>query len=61
MVMIPPGVAHVGCAVTLATGVAGEMTVMVMPLDVAGEPVGQAALEVITTVTTLPFTSALLE
>jgi hypothetical protein len=34
---------------------------MVMPLDVAGEPVGQAALEVITTVTMLPFTKELLE
>jgi hypothetical protein len=55
--IVPPGVAQVGCAVTAITGVAGEITVIVIGFDVAGEPVAQVAVEVITTVTTFPFVS----
>ena len=44
-------------AAMLTEGVTLEFTVMVMVLEVAGEPVAQLELDVITTVITSPFAS----
>jgi hypothetical protein len=59
--LVPEQIVLPGLALMLTDGTTVDPTVIVMPVDVAVVGLAQANDEVITTVTTSPFTSALVE
>ena len=56
--LVPEQIAPLGLAEILTLAVTGELTVMVMEFEVAGEPVTQASTDVITQVIASPFARA---
>lgn len=59
--LVPAQIVFPGFAEILTDGITPEVTFIVIPWDVAVVGLAQVAVEVITTVTVLPFVNALFE
>lgn len=55
--LVPPQIVSPGSAAILTLAATGALTVMVMLLDVTGEPVAQLEFEIISQVITSPLAS----